>query len=245
LSYVHHFERTDPRLGRHVHHDERSLHYIHEILHPSERKSVEWTRRIPILNQGNVGSCTGNALTGVLGTDSLDRTATAEVAVKADQWKIFEAGSVTLDEAFADKAYQMNTRNDDCEGTYLPDDTGSSGLAAGKTGQQLGLLSGYTHAMSMVGLESAIQKSAVMLGIVWYNSMFEPDSNGHLTVNPDSGVGGGHEIECRGWSKEHGLWLLDNSWDTSWGDNGSCYVKTKDMALLLSQSGDVTVPVFA
>jgi hypothetical protein len=28
-----------------------------------------WTRRIPVLDQGDLGSCTGNAATGVLGSE--------------------------------------------------------------------------------------------------------------------------------------------------------------------------------
>lgn len=229
-------------LGRHAEHDPRSVAYAHGVWPKSTIKPVQWTRRIPILNQGQVGSCTGNALTGVIGTDSLGRTATTSVTVKSDSKGIFSAGTLTLDESFALKAYSLNTRLDSISGQYPPDDTGSSGIACGKTGQQLGLLTGYTHAFSMDALKSALQTGAVMIGIIWLNSMFDPKTDGTIVVDKTSGVAGGHELVVSAWDGTH--FRLDNSWDTSWGDAGSGYVAETDMQWLLSQQGDVTVPQF-
>src|SRR5438045_3783386 len=47
------------RLGRHLNHDPRSLRYL---LPESSAQSVEWERHGPILDQGNLRSCTGDAL---------------------------------------------------------------------------------------------------------------------------------------------------------------------------------------
>lgn len=235
--------RPGQYLGRHVEHDPRSLAYAHGVLPKSSVKPVSWTRRIPILDQGQLGSCTGNALTGVIGTDSAGRTATTSVTVKADSKGIFTAGSVVLDESFAVKGYELNTRLDSISGQYPPDDTGSSGVACGKAGQQLGLFTGYTHAFSLDALKSALQTGAAMIGIVWMNSMFDPKTDGTIVVDKASGVAGGHELVVSAW--DGARFRLDNSWDTSWGDKGSGYVVEADMAWLLSQQGDVTVPAFA
>lgn len=54
---IHRYEPTDPRLGRRVFHDPRSLAYAHPVLPKSAIQTVEWTRRIPILDQGRLGSC--------------------------------------------------------------------------------------------------------------------------------------------------------------------------------------------
>src|SRR6185437_16448546 len=55
------------RLGRHIHLEARML----ARPYAGPRKaitSVQHVRHIPILDQGDVGSCTGNAATGALGT---------------------------------------------------------------------------------------------------------------------------------------------------------------------------------
>lgn len=239
------YEATDTRLGRHVRHDPRSLDYAVPELPETAVQSVLWERRIPILDQGQLGSCTGNALTGVLGTDSNGRIATDSVTVKADTYGVFAAGTYKLDEAFAIKAYSLNTRLDSYAGTYPPSDVGSSGLAAGATGKALGLLTGYSHALSVAALKSALQAGPVMWGTVWLNSMFKTDANGFIVVDKASGSAGGHELVISGYDVPSDVFTVQNSWGTSWGDQGLARVHGADMAWLLSQYGDVTAPVFA
>jgi hypothetical protein len=232
------------RLGRHIEHDPRSLDYAHGVLPGSAIKPVQWQRRIPILDQKNLGSCTGQAGTGILGTDTLGLTGAGFVTIssagEAASHAIFTAGRNALDEDFAVKLYELATRLDGVSGQYPPTDTGSTGLGVGKALKALGLATGYTHAFSLAALKSALQTGPAMLGIVWLNSMFNPDSAGVLSVDQSSGVAGGHEIVCSGWDGSR--FRLDNSWGASWGDSGSCWVKEPDMQWLLSQQGDVTVP---
>lgn len=233
---------TNPyRLGRHVHHDSRSLRYAVGVLPKDAIKTVAWQRRIPILNQGNLGSCTGNALTGLLGTDSLGRTATPAIVVKADRFGIFTAGSHMLDEQFAVGAYTINTHEDDADGIpgyYPPDDTGSSTIACGKTAVDLGVATGYTHAFSLDALKSGLQSGPALWGTVWLESMFDPDSSGFLKVDKRSKVAGGHELCITGYEATHKFFTVANSWDTTWGNNGYCYVNEADMKWLLSKDGD-------
>lgn len=232
------------RLGRHEEHDPRSLAYAHGVLPASAIKSVSWTRRIPILNQGNKGSCTGNAETGAIGTDSLGRTATPTVTVKADTKGVFTAGTRTLDETFAVDAYTLNTLLDSIPGNMPGEDTGSTSLACGKSGKQLGVFAGYTHAYTYDALLSALQSGPVLIGIPWYNSMFEPKSDGQIVVDTTSGLAGGHEMVVREFDLLHDEVWPDNSWDTSWGLQGRGYFKGADLRVLLSQGGDVLVPSF-
>ena len=241
--HVHRYTPTDPRLGRHIEHDSRSLDFLHPELDEATLKPVDWTRRIPILDQGQLGSCTGNALTGVLGTDSAGRTATISVNVKRDSHKVFTAGSHVLDETFATAAYELNTRLDSIPGQFPPNDTGSSSLGAGKTGVALGLFSGYTHAVSNLALKSALQKGAVLIGIPWLESMFTPDSGGNVPVDRRSGLAGGHELAVSAW--DGARYRIDNSWGVSWGLAGSAWIAETSMAWLLQQGGDVLVPTWA
>src|SRR5258708_1756054 len=99
------------RLGRHVKHDSRNLAY------PWRRSggpltSQLWLRWVPILNQGAVGSCTGNEEVGALGTDPL--------------WGALPAGHSALDETLA-LTIHSGAETIDRDGPYPPNDNGSSG----------------------------------------------------------------------------------------------------------------------
>jgi hypothetical protein len=234
------------RLGRHINHDSRSVAFAEPVLPKGAVSSVNWTRRIPILNQGNLGSCTGNAATGLLGTDFANRTATTSVTVSAAgaaaSHGVFAAGVHQLNEDFAVKLYSLATILDSFSGQYPPTDTGSSGLGVAKALVALGLADKYTHAFSLAAVNSALQKGPVIVGTVWMNSMFNTDSDGHIKVDKNSGEAGGHELELPRFELETGRYWFPNSWDTDWGLDGWGYVTTDELTWLLSQQGDVTVP---
>jgi len=240
---------TRPILGRHVDHDPRSLAYAHGVLPGSALQSVDWTRRIPVLDQARLGSCTTNAGTGLLGTDSAGRIATTSVTIgdagAAASHGLFTAGEYTLDEAFAVRLYSLATLLDGIPGQYPPTDTGSSGIGVAKALKALGLIVGYSHAFSLAALASALQTGPVIIGIPWFNSMFNPASDGRIPVTAASGVAGGHEIEIAAYDAGAGEYWLTNSWGTSWGQAGRGYLTASDLQWLLSQQGDVTVPVWA
>lgn len=234
-------------LGRHVHHDPRSLAFPVGVLPKSAIQSVEWTRRAPIFDQGQLGSCTGNAATGLLGTDNVSGQGWEVVEVSAAGAAAsrghFTAGAHPVDEAFAVALYSLATDIDPYAGQYPPTDTGSDGLSVTKALKLLGLVTSYKHAFSQQALDSALQSGPVIIGIEWLNSMFTPDGNGRILVDTNSGVAGGHELEVVGLDVANGLYRLANSWGTGWGADGYGYLARADMAYLLSQQGDVTVPV--
>lgn len=227
-----------PALGRHVEHDPRSLAYAHGVLPKTAIKSVDWTRRAPIFNQGQLGSCTGNAAAGLLCTDSATRTGLTTVALTGDPtlWPV--------DEELAVEVYKLATTLDNITGSYPPDDTGSSGIGAAKALKKLGLATGYTHAFSLDALKSALQTGPVMVGTVWLDSMFEPTAAGNITVARDGGVAGGHEYVISAYDAGARQFRIDNSWGDGWGVRGSAWITEADMQWLLSQQGDVTVPVW-
>ena len=230
---------TPHPLGRHVEHDPRSLNYAHGVLPKTAIKSVDWTRRAPIFDQGQLGSCTGNAAAGLVGTDSAARTGLTTVSLPGDvnRWPV--------DEELAVEVYKLATTLDSIRGTYPPDDTGSSGLGAAKALKKLGIASGYTHAFSLDALKSALQNGPVMVGTVWLESMFSPTSAGYVTVDRKSAVAGAHEYVISAYDTGANQFRIDNSWGESWGVRGSAWVTESDMQWLLSQQGDVTVPVWA
>lgn len=236
-------------LGRHVEHDPRSLAYAHGVLPNSAIQSVDWTRRTPILDQGQLGSCTGNAGTGWLGTDSAGRTASTTVTISAAgaaaSHGLFTAGVHALDEAFAVGLYSLATILDGISGQYPPTDTGSSGLGVAKALKALGLAASYTHGFSIAALNSALQAGPAMIGIAWPNSAFNPAADGRIPVDPSSGIAGGHELTICRYDAAAGEYWVANSWGTSWGQQGYGYFTAADLAWLLGQQGDVTVPAWS
>lgn len=248
VQLIEQHHRPGQALGRHIEHDPRSLAYAHGVLPKSAIKSVKWTRRIPILDQGQLGSCTGNAGTGALGTDSFGRTAMPSVTITAAgaaaSHGLFKAGVHVLDEDFAVALYSLASILDGVSGQYPPTDTGSTGIGVAKALKALGLATGYTHAFSIDALNSALQTGPVIIGINWYQSMFDPKSDGQIVVDTKSTLDGGHELEVTAFDATTGEYEVPNSWAESWGLDGYGYFTTAALTTLLSLQGDVTVPAW-
>lgn len=211
-------------LGRLVEHDERSR--AHEFASTATApKTVLWGHSAPVLDQGQVGSCTGNALAQFLNTD-------------------FAQGlrKGILTEADALKIYSLGTTLDTIPGSYPPDDTGSSGLAVCKAGVQLGYLTSYQHVFGFNALLLALQHTPVIVGTEWLKNMFTPNQTTDV-IRATGAVEGGHEYLILGCDVENQFITMLNSWSSTWGVNGRAKISFKDFQKLLAAQGDVTVPV--
>ena len=141
------------RLGRHVAHDPRSLDFAAERA-PQVTSVTHAATGLP-LDQGQIGSCTANALCGAL--DSAPDYTTG-VAVMTEQ------NAVTL--------YERETQ---LEGQpYPPNDPGGSGLMVCKAAKQLGMISSYKHAFGIEHALGALVLRPVITGINWYTSFDSP-----------------------------------------------------------------------
>ncbi|SBW18567.1 hypothetical protein FDG2_0722 [Candidatus Protofrankia californiensis] len=217
------------RLGRHVHHDPQSLAYAAPALPYAALKSIRWTRRIDVLDQGDLGSCTGNAAVGWLGTDNVHRQGLASAP----------SGHL-LDETYAVDVYAYATDVDNVPGEYPPEDTGSTGLAVAKVLKHRGFIQRYRHAFGLRSTLSALQSGPVLLGTVWLEEMFQPTTDGELT--PDGAQAGGHEIVLDEIDVERRRVWLTNSWSAEWGVDGRAWLSWDHLGYLLGQQGDVVVP---
>jgi hypothetical protein len=222
------------RLGRHVRHDPRSLRYQVEARSLGTLTSVKHRRYVPVLDQGSIGSCTGNAALGAVGTGALF------TALAGNPGRPSETDAAA-DEKQAVSLYSAATALDDYDGTYPPDDTGSDGLSVAKACQQAGLISGYTHATSLEAALTALAAQPVITGVNWYDSFDSPNDDGLITITRGASVRGGHEFVLDELDVEGRRVGFTNSWSTSWGLDGRAYLSWDDFGRLLDERGDVTV----
>lgn len=211
-------------LGRYVNHDPRSRLYKFDTT-GIEIVSVRHSRRIPVLDQGNLGSCTGNAATGHLGTDPF-----FDLVPKTD----------VLNETFAVGVYSDATKIDSVPGSYPPTDTGSDGVSVAKVLKNRGLINGYTHTFTLDDALKALSTQPVIMGTNWYNSFFTPSSDGVISILPNDYVAGGHEIVLDEIDATRKLVGATNSWGTGWGLQGRFYMSFDLVSRLLSEQGDIT-----
>lgn len=216
-------EKVHPemRLGRHQELDARSLAYAVTAIR--EIKPAAWPAGIPTLNQGNLGSCTGNA-----GTRALAALYGSNLSKVTLHGQTLDPSDADTDERFAVELYHEATAIDKVPGVYPPTDTGSSGLAICKSLKNAGLISGYSHALSLRGVATMLQTGGAIMGSPWFEAWFEPDSDGFVDSGNwfSSGLAGGHEfyIEALEAWDDHDpakcILLCHNSWGQSWGQSG-------------------------
>jgi hypothetical protein len=223
-----HYSSTDRRLGRHKNHDSRSLRFLAPRKDPRTLTSRRHQVNVPIMDQGNVGSCTGHATTAIMGSSHF------WPAVK-DVLPL----DPMLASSWAVKVYSDATLIDPWPGAYLPDDTGSDGLSVAKVMQARGLISGFTHATSRDAALTALAERVVMIGIGWRSQMFEPDSDGRIRIG--GVVEGGHEIAMDEIVVEGERAWVRQSWGPYWGQGGRGWLTWDDLGTLLADDGDCTV----
>jgi hypothetical protein len=213
---------TGKRLGRHVEHDPRSRAFAAERA-PQIISVKHQATGLP-LNQGEIGSCTANALCGAL-----------------DSAPNFNGGT-PLDEQEAVSVYELETK---LEGQpYPPNDPGGSGLMVCKAAKQLNLITSYKHAFGLQHALEALVLRPVITGISWYTSFDTPDpTTGLVEIAPGATVRGGHEIVADEIDAENELVWFWNSWGTQFGLGGRFCMKFATWGQLLENQGDVTVPL--
>lgn len=232
------------RLGRNLWLDGRSLSYMVENRVGAIAKplmSQQWPRVIPILDQGQLGSCVGNAGTGVLGTqpfyDVVGRHALNSVM------------DPTALEQFAVALYSAATKVDPYAGTYPPTDSGTSGLAACQVLKNRGTIKAYNWAATPHGFCQLLQWGPVLQGMPFYEAFFEPDRAGFIDSNPNwptSGLAGGHEVEAVALELDtrdlnNSVIVYANSWSSAWGDAG--YFRMRLRSYSMMSNVDLKQPV--
>jgi hypothetical protein len=209
------------RLGRQVEHDPRSWAFSAGT---AAIKSVTHKRHGKAFNQGDLGSCTGNAMAGLLMTDP------------------FWVRGRALSENDAVALYKAATKLDSIRGSYPPTDTGSSGLAVMKAAVKAKYIAGYAHTFSLDQLLGSLVLGPGILGINWYTSFDSPKADGECPLTAAATVRGGHEVEMVAIDAARKRVWCYNSWGPSWGGrkNGTFYFSWTTLGRLLGERGDAT-----
>lgn len=213
------------RLGRHVEHDERSKSFrVARLAIPPI--SSNFTRHCPAFDQGSLGSCTGNAMVGLLMTDP------------------FWQPGRNLTEIDAVRIYSEATHLDSIRGEYPPTDTGSSGLGVAKAAKKEGWITGYEHAFGMDDLLHSLSQRPGILGVDWMSSFDAPLTTGECPWTSNAHIRGGHEIQMFRLDMDlERVWCYQ-SWGPAWGGlkDGTFWFSFQTLEKLLSQQGDATFP---
>lgn len=206
-------------LGRVAAFDQRSRAFGIAAIEDRPPRSYTWAGQALVLNQGELPACVGFSWAGELGARPV------VVPTDDNRGRALYAAAQSIDRA---------------EGRWW--DEGASVLAGAKAVKEVGHLEEYRWAFGADQLAVAVSWTGpAVIGVSWHNSMFSPDATGFL--HPDGNVVGGHAILVRGYNVKARRFTLRNSWGSSWGKGGDCFLSHADMAALLDDSGDAVVPV--
>jgi hypothetical protein len=221
--YVKIYDRQDQRLGRQVVHDERSRAFAHRV---APDGSIWRNRSIRVYDPSpNPNQCHGECtfVSKVIQFNSAGNRVSRRIL-----------GMDTVH-----KGYRIATSIDPWDGAWEPDDTGSSGLAASKAAQQLGLGGEYRwffgYSEEIVTYLMQPDAIPVSVGTEWHENMFEQDRRGKVSLG--GGIAGGHQWTIRGYDVDRDE-VIGRCW---WGDFRDFRLARADLDTLLHADGDAHI----
>lgn len=188
----------------------------------------------PIENQGNLGSCTGNAIAGLI--ELIDRKNNKNIDVSRlfiyYQERLLE-GTVNFDSGayIRDGIKSVYTNGAPLE-TYWPYNISKFTQRPSTAAYSDALkrkVTGYQRCTNYAAVKAAIAAgNPVVIGFTVYES-FEGTVNNNTGMMPYPNVRtesilGGHAVALVGYNDSTGRFIARNSWGTSWGDRGYFYM---------------------
>lgn len=174
-----------------------------------------WTPGEPPLNQGQNSTCVGNG-----GADLLRCTPNPYPGITEDTATSLYCASLAREGQSCDLTI----------GTHV------SSLAQAMVDAKYISTYGWSTDAAEIR-DYVLSTGPVILGIVWYYSMYSVDSNGYIVVDPSSKVAGGHCVLVYGYDQSRDAFIIQNSWG-NWGDNGSAWLRFSNLDSLHANGGE-------
>jgi C1A family cysteine protease len=81
------------------------------------------------------------------------------------------------------------------------------------------------HAELVDNMKLALfEKGPIAIGIQFHKDWEQCEAPGFLNASPSPDIAGGHEMVVVGYSEKKAAFRIRNSWGTTWGDGGYCWL---------------------
>lgn len=189
----------------------------------------------PVVDQGQLGSCTANAMASGMREYYLNRDGIPDVGLSRLYLYYKEReleGTVTEDAgAFIRDGLKVLQQTGVCPEINWPYDTSKFAVKPSDAADQAAgyKIDAYHRVQSLDELKAALENGEpVVLGIAVYSSFESFDTScGGIVPMPDTTkekMLGGHAILAVGYDDSKKWVIVRNSWGTNWGDHGYCYI---------------------
>lgn len=200
------------------------------------------------VDQFYLGACVGGS-----GTNLLNTTAGVRSRIVFNRAvRIGKAGRTYLGNDDLIVNYHEATVRDPFEGTYPPDDTGSSALGLMDYWRELRVITAFDWVISggMDPLIASVQRTPCLFGSYWFDDMMSTHAGAIVTSATEGAQNlddtGGHEYLCNEVAWRGGRWWF--GFEQSWGEHPPGFSPTFHMRddlvehLIFDLAGDVAVP---
>lgn len=182
---------------------------VHTCMHRHDRKPLrQW-----------LGSCTGHSAAQALNTRRLHKP----------RWP-YKTDDDAMD------YYTWATQHDIYRGQMPEEDTGSSVLAAAQAVRSFGQIERFNWSFGYDHMLGTLMLDPVIVGTLWLENMFEPDSKGFLDIAGP--VAGGHAYLIIGFNARDDYFTILNTWGQGWGRNGRAKIPGPAMRRLIEDDGE-------
>jgi C1A family cysteine protease len=220
-----------PDLGDHR---DRIMSFAPHVALPSQVDLRQWCP--PVMNQGELGSCTAHGVTGCARWHIIKRNTTYDFEMSRLQLYYdtrYLEGTADSDSGaeIRDAVKTMATKGVGHEEDWPYDIdkfTDTPPQSVYDDAVQYRALKYERVPVSVLGLKTALyNQHPVVIGISVYES-FENDEVARTGMVPmpgrDEALMGGHCMYVTGYGQKPNTFTVRNSWGDDWGDKGNCYI---------------------